>query len=90
MSEQAEHIERVGRKIGETVLQFCMTYETTGAPFTANQLTQYVRLYHPDTAVESPMRILRQLKERGFVSYECISRKDSQYTIINTAKESET
>jgi hypothetical protein len=82
MNEQTENLERVKRNIGQTVMEFCVELEKSGAAFTANELVEHVKRYHPSVVAESAMRVMRDLRNRGFVNYECVKRAESRYTII--------
>jgi hypothetical protein len=84
--EQAQHLDRVASKIESAILFFCRARIQMGAnDFTMNDLVKYVLQRVPNTAPDSPSRILRSLKNRGLVSYEVKSRKDSLYRLEECA-----
>jgi hypothetical protein len=81
MTEQADNIERVSAKIGRVILEFCRG-KATGTPFTADDLRRYVYARVSNTAPGSPDRILRDLRQRGLLDYEVLSRKNSTYRLL--------
>ena len=90
MSEQSENINRVRKNIGQIVLEFCQQRITAEQyDFTANDLAEYVRANYVGVVFDSATRILRDLRQRGFVNYEVVSRKQSLYTLIACAEEIE-
>jgi len=81
MSEQQHHLTRVTDNIGATVVEFCQ--RRLGSGFCAAELRGYVTQRHPLIAPESPGRILRELKKRGVVDYELVSRAQSLYRMVS-------
>lgn len=79
MSEQHENIERVSARIGRWVLDWCVV----GKVFHMEDLVRYVevRLDEP-VAPDSPGRIMRDLRQKGVLNYEVLSRSQSLYKII--------
>lgn len=73
---QAEHLHRVGAKIGVVVLSFCRTHET----FHAAELRAYV-VRETSVAPASPDRILRALRQVGLLDYEVLDRRASFYRV---------
>lgn len=80
--EQAKQIKRVTTRIGRIVVDFCRQH--TGREFHAADLVAYVE-DHSDGAPASPDRILRDLRQRGVVSYHVVSRSKSLYRIDSVA-----
>lgn len=80
VSEQQHHLTRVTNNIGATVIKFCRRHK--GRQFTGDCLRAYVSLRHLYIAPESPGRILRELKKRGVVDYELVSRAKSLYRVV--------
>ncbi len=85
-TEQQENIERVRGKIGYEVLKFCAEREEDGRGFRLNELEEHISKACPTHTFGSAGRILRDLQARGFVAYTVVSRRESLYTIIGTAK----
>ena len=81
MSEQQDNIERVGKRIGAAILQFCDGREK----FHAEDMREYVRKAVGMVAPGSPDRILRDLRKKGLLDYKVLSRKNSHYQIIREA-----
>jgi hypothetical protein len=80
--KQAEHLDRVASKIEGVILEFCAGRYVIGAPtFRMDDLRKYVMKAVPNTAPDSPSRILRNLRSRGLVRYTVKSRKDSLYSL---------
>lgn len=80
MTTQQHHLSHVADRIAATVLEFCRRHK--GRQFTGDELRSYVSLRHI-FAPESPGRILRELKKRGDVDYELVSRAASLYRVIS-------
>lgn len=78
---QAEQLERVGESIAPLVLAFFATKQP-GDLFTMNSLTDYVRARRSLGVVESAGRILRDLKRKGELNYELVSRSQSLYRVL--------
>lgn len=82
MGEQKENIERVSKKIGDWIFDFCRERMKEGRyEFYMNQLSQYVA-DRVATTYDSCSRILRMLKGKGVLLYEVVSRKDSLYRLL--------
>lgn len=81
VSDNSEHLARVASSIGETVIAFVRGIGA-GGRFYASALRDYVTDRHPCIAPESPGRILRELKRRGDVHYELVSRAESLYEVV--------
>jgi hypothetical protein len=73
---QSEHLRRVAAKIGPVVLDFCSQYSS----FHAAQLRAYV-VKETQVAPASPDRILRALRQKGFLDYEVVDRRASLYRV---------
>jgi hypothetical protein len=84
MSEQQDNIRRVSHRIGWAVLAFRDLRVATGREeFFAAELREFVmeQVGHP-LAPASPDRILRELRLKGLLNYEVISRSKSFYRFI--------
>lgn len=81
MNEQTQQISRVNHAIASYVTAYLKLKE--GKEFHATDLYTYV---HDQVggyiAPDSPARILRDLKKRGLVNYEVLSRSRSLYRAI--------
>ena len=83
MGEQAENLKRVNERIAKLVMAFCAEKLKNGCEFRMEELTNYVKsimLIAPD----SPGRILRDLRKRGYISYTVKSRRGSLYRLQST------
>lgn len=77
MTEQETQLVRVTGSIGRHVVEF-FTNLQTGDKFSADDITRYVRA----RAICSPSsvdRVMRDLRAKGVISYECVSRAESIY-----------
>ena len=83
MTQQQLHLERVADNIGALVVEFCRA--RIGVMFNAAELRAHVTRAVPTIAPESPGRILRDLKARGVVDYELVSRSRSLYRVVGVA-----
>jgi len=78
MTEQTENIIRVRDSIAPHIIQFIR--EHNGKEFHGADLQQYVASHvNGFVAPGSPDRILRDLRKRGIVDYELVSRSQSLY-----------
>lgn len=83
--EQQANIARVGTKIAPFVYEFCADRLKTGASlFVINELQTYVmeRMGNDGVAPASPDRILRDLRRRGVIKYNVVSRHQSLYEVL--------
>jgi hypothetical protein len=78
MSQQLE-LERVSVRIAGALIHFCRMRR--GQTFYADELRQYVMRNVGSIAPASADRILRDLRQRGVVNYEVISRSKSLYLV---------
>jgi hypothetical protein len=78
---QHKHLARVADNIGETVVEFMRRHVRKA--FRADALRSYVTARHPGIAPESPGRIMRDLRKRGLVEYELVSRAQSMYHVVS-------
>jgi len=76
--EQEFHLRRVGGRIGPLVLQFCA--EHIGGTIRGESLRKFVNDRNVG-APASPDRILRDLRQKGLLGYECVDRRASLYKI---------
>lgn len=75
-SEQADNLSRVTGRIAKVVADFMAAHE--GQTFYVSDLHAYVQARAPG-APGSPDRILRDLRRRGVIRYELVSRSESLY-----------
>ena len=83
MSNHQENLERVKSNISGFVLDFVRGRE--GSTFYASELRSYVQKRH-GTAPASPDRILRDLRQKGFLNYKVVSRSQSLYKVLPKKK----
>lgn len=81
-TEAASHLDRVRDAIGPVIRRFLRHRLTTNPEFRADDLRTYVLTHHPRTAPSSPTRILQDMRKRGEIDYELVSRKASLYRAI--------
>jgi hypothetical protein len=78
MTQQDLNFARVQNRIGPVVRQFVEQHQS----FTLDALNAYcasrVNGFRPD----SPGRILRDLRRKGVVNYECVDRAGGRYEVI--------
>jgi hypothetical protein len=72
-----EHLQRVSERIAGAIVAFCERHRE----FHMAQLTAWVRETVGEVAPDSPGRVLRALRQRGTVSVELVSRRDSLYRV---------
>jgi hypothetical protein len=76
---QEQEIARVRSRIGRAVEAFVLQKaKSTNACFHAEELRTWVDAVAPG-APGSPDRILRDLRQRGFIDYEVVNRAASLY-----------
>lgn len=75
---QDAELARVSGRIATLVMQFCREHQ--GQTFHLAALHAYVQ-ERAAGAPGSPDRILRDLRTRGLVSYEVVSRSQSEYRV---------
>lgn len=81
MNEQTENLTRVRDSIAPHIINFIK--ERSGREFHGADLQQYVAEHvNGFVAPGSPDRILRDLRKRGVVSYELLSRSQSLYRAV--------
>jgi hypothetical protein len=77
--QQEQQIARVKSRIGRAVEGFVVARACASSPFFhAEELRAHVDAVAPG-APGSPDRILRDLRQRGFISYEVVNRAASLY-----------
>jgi len=79
VEDQGEHLRRVGRRIARYIGDFFRAH--AGQQFHMDDLRKYVQGREPNTSPDSPSRIMRDLRQRGRIDYEVVSRKDSLYLV---------
>ena len=81
--EQSENIERVGVRIGRSVEQFWELRLKGEQVFHVDDLLHWVRtMVSEDIAPDSPGRIMRDMRKKGAINYQCIDRRDSRYRAL--------
>ena len=76
-------LQRVRLKIGDLIVAFHRERLFSGQhEFHANELATYIQRQIPDTTFDSASRILRNMRQRGEIDYEIISRRDSHYRLL--------
>jgi hypothetical protein len=81
VSEQRENIERVNAAIREHVIRFIGAH--IGEEFHIEELQRYVHdRVQGYVAPASPDRILRDLRQKGVLDYEVVSRSQSLYKAL--------
>ena len=78
-----EHLDRVSDRIAGAITAFLASRDT----FTADELRRAVRERCGEVAPGSPDRVLRDLRQRGVVAYEVVSRKASLYRVIRLGEQ---
>lgn len=76
--EQSVELERVSSRISRFVVEFFELLEI-GSQFHAADLKQFVADKDQSVAPGSPDRIMRDLRKRGIINYELVSRSQSLY-----------
>lgn len=64
-----------------SVSEFCAAH--VGETVKGNALHAHVTKYHPDIAPDTPIRVLRSLREQGIVSYRVGQRSKGEYLILS-------
>jgi len=78
MSNHA-YLDSVASRIAKAILDFCTA--RTGRDFHADDLRQHVTTTVGACAPGSADRVLRDLRQKGAVEYECINRAASLYHV---------
>lgn len=86
MSEQTDNLERVLTRIAAAIIEF---FGRTQDTFFAEEMREYVERTVGRIAPGSPDRVMRDLRQRGLIDYEVLSRAASKYRIIRHAKQEE-
>jgi|SRR5580765_7822071 len=85
--EQQENIARVRSRIGKAVQTFVLAKaKETDQSFHAEELRAAVEAVAPG-APGSPDRILRDLRQRGFINYAVVNRAASLYVALPLRKQ---
>jgi hypothetical protein len=74
---QQENLERVSSRIAWAIIRFCRDHRR----FHADELRSYVVAQTGIAAPGSADRILRDLRQRGIIDYEVLSRRESLYVV---------
>lgn len=74
-----DFLDSVASRIGKAIVEFCAAM--TGQEFHADDLRRHVNLHVGACAPGSADRVLRDLRKRGAVEYECVSRAASLYRV---------
>jgi hypothetical protein len=75
--QQEENLDRVFSKLWVSILAFCRERRE----FHMEDLRDHLRELACDFAPDSPSRILRELRLRGWVNYEVTNRRRSAYRV---------
>ena len=88
MSEQQQELARVSTKLDDIVVRYCRTLLLCEeSEFIMKELSQFVAVITKGQAApDSAGRILRNLRQRGVVSYEVVSRSQSRYRVLGVTK----
>lgn len=78
LPRQEAELQRVSERIGAAILAFT----TPGRVFHMDQLRLWVEEQCGKVAPDSASRVLRQLRQKGAVSYRVLSRRDSLYEVL--------
>lgn len=81
MNDNKQFLNIVGDRIGRAVVEFCTRHQ--GHEWHADDLRRYVDFRVGVVAPGSADRILRSLRAKGKVVYECVSRSKSLYRVIS-------
>lgn len=81
--DNAAHLAAVRQRIAPAIFGFC--WANRGCEFHADDLRQHVAQATGGAAPASADRVLRDLRQRGVINYEVVSRKDSRYRIVSVA-----
>lgn len=81
--DSPEDRQRVFSRIAPLIMEFRGTREV----FHAEELRDFVRDRVPETAPDSPGRILRELRLRGWLDYQVVNRHQSLYQFIAPEQE---
>ncbi len=77
---QRRHLRRVSSALATPILAFCAARLASGdATFHMADLVQAVGA---SASPDSPSRILRDLRQKGAVNYEVVSRRESLYRLM--------
>jgi hypothetical protein len=80
--EQQENLERVTARIGAAIIEFCLKkLASTDRSFHAEDLRRYVTLKTGISAPASADRVLRDLRQRGVITYRVLNRRESLYEV---------
>lgn len=77
------NLERVSARIGRAVMQFCREHQR----FHADELRRYVIRETGIAAPASADRILRDLRQKKYLDYLVLSRRESLYEVLSVRNE---
>lgn len=83
MSDAPEERRRVYKKIAPLIMEYATT--RVGRMFHAEDLYRSILDQNPDVAPDSPGRILRLLRRKGYLNYVIVDRGDSLYQFLEVA-----
>lgn len=78
---QQQNLARVFEKIAPIIVTFCQYRLVNDREFRMVDLETHVRSLVPDISPASPCRILRALRQHGWIDYTCVSRRGSRYAV---------
>ena len=81
--QKMDELNRVKINIGDAVAIFVK--RRLNEEFTAKELYAFVSERVDNLAPDSPNRVMRDLRKRGVINYEVISRRESRYRSIPAA-----
>jgi hypothetical protein len=81
-SDQIENLTRVNARIGGFILVFFKNHGA-GYRFHSEELRDFIIIKVGVIAPGSPDRIMRNLRQKHWLNYRVLSRRDSLYEICN-------
>jgi hypothetical protein len=82
MSEQDDNLERVSKRIASAIYEFfAWRVRTDQLEFHAEDMRRWVIRTVGMVAPGSPDRVMRDLKQKGFIYYDNVDRPNSLYRI---------
>jgi hypothetical protein len=81
VNEQEAELSRVSSRIAASIVTFCRQRLANDPVFNMNELLDYTMAAFQGVAPASPDRVLRDLRSKGVVRVDCISRSQSLYRI---------
>jgi hypothetical protein len=83
MSTQTENLNRVSNRIADAIMSFVEFKKATGERhFYVGDLHSFVQATGGFAAPSSPDRVLRSLRQAGYLDYKVVNRAQSLYYIL--------